>query len=355
MEPGLARRNSISEEETAAKRQKTQHASPGSCTLAQKEVLGCDDLICHILTFLPVVDKCRPDGSSMVAKNWKECCNRSAAWHSIQGDDDEKFLRTGKAPGPTVRLRMLLPRLGASMRSFNFNFFRPHQRDDGSCDEIFHELVKQCKQLRTLRHQKTNPRLRYAAEELRFLQTLSISSNEKDVTDAQLLAALEKLGGNLTSLTLSRPDPRLLHWIPTFPQLALPDLGKLCPKLQGFSGPVNDVVLESLSDAKDLRRLYLVPAGRSTYGMQCLLQSSGQKLTKLVIGTVYGPHKTEWLDYVVLFKELTVCSVLQRLVLYRAGSIGDTVSTEQFADFLSATSQSLKDVDFGNSINFTDE
>jgi hypothetical protein len=80
-------------------------------------------------------------------------------------------------------------------------------------------------------------RLRLASERLKHLECLWIISDEKQVTDVQLRIALDKVGGNRKSLTLIRNDERRFHQ--DVPTLALPDLGKLCPRVESFHGNVN--------------------------------------------------------------------------------------------------------------------
>jgi hypothetical protein len=350
--PESGPRKMIEQGGTPAKRQKTDQSSmqPGpvterSSSLAQRTVMGSDDIVCHILTFLPAVDKSVADRCSLVSKGWYRSCQSSASWHSIRlGEGDDFIFFEEKAR--KSRLENLLPRLGRPMRALDFrNILKKDRHDDGAYDDLFHRIVIQCPELRVLLHSGSyDPRLRLASEKLNNLQHLWIDCTQSEVTNDELILTLAKVGRNLVTLKFE-----IFRWmmIPTAPD----DIGILCPKLEAFSGGVKDQVLEGLCKTKNLKELRFIANRSFSKGLERLMQSIGHQMTSLEIDAGFWAC-----DYVMLFRKLTLCSTLQRFILHTAHCIGgDQVSTEQFADFLSAAGQTLTEMQLHLCAEFTDE
>jgi hypothetical protein len=337
-QPGASRRKLSIGESESNKWQKLDHASSEPSSLAMQTVLGSDDMLCLILTFMPAVDKCARDRCFLVTKQWNACCTKPAAWHSIRGTRDQSFFEKD-LNAVQSRFEFVLPRLGRNLRVFECHFFRTWRRgDNGSCDVVFEQILDRCPQIRVLVHRGKYPRLRMASEKLKHLEELSILSSQIEIRDSDILEAITKVGGNLKSLRLVRTGPGPISSDRRIPKLVLPDLSLLCPKLETFSGEVNTFLLRSLSQAPSLKKLYLNPNAEFTNGLEDLVHSIGHQITDLVIegGSVE--------DSARLFNLISKCSALQRVTLSLKNTDKETITTEQFAAFLSAKGHTLREL-----------
>jgi hypothetical protein len=80
------------------------------------------------------------------------------------------------------------------------------------------------------------------------------------------------------------------------------------------------------------------------------VQSIGPQITDLCIqdGLVDDTQSAR------LFQMISQCSALQRLTLDMTSSVG-VLTTDQFSAFLAATGQTLREINFGQCLQFGDE
>jgi hypothetical protein len=249
----------------------------GERTLAMRKVLGCDDLVCLVLSFVPAQDKLIADRCTLVSRQWGKLCKTSKSWRAV-GEADRQYLGHSRFGAP--RIELALRHFGLDLQQFDFG--GNDWPMSGEQHDFFIELLERCPNLKTIHVDFTTSSLLAAWNRLPNLESLVLSREVKvghkhrGVSASDFRAGGQKLKTlRIIADALTSVDKELIFAV-----------CEGSPALQRLECWVDsDEMLNCIAKASSLTDLSLNVDNVCFAGIEKLLRMRGGELKRLAFGS----------------------------------------------------------------------